>query len=101
MFRLVRGHADDWKSDYELQRQPRPPARANALIYMGLSMWSAMEDALEANGRCRPPFEDVAAVELRGEEGIWFARTFGPGHYTVWGRAEALQRCVVEIVSLR
>ena len=100
VFRLVRGTDSDYLSDYEAQQRPRPPQRANTLIHMGLAMWSTMEGVIRANERCRPPFPKVAVVELRGEEGVWFARTFKGGHHTVWGRPDALERCVVDVIPL-
>jgi hypothetical protein len=64
---------------------------------MGLSMWTTLAKAQEANERQRTPFDGAAEVRLDGNKGIWSARTFGPGHLTVWGRPEDLQDSLGEV----
>jgi hypothetical protein len=67
---------------------------------MGLSMWSTQTGAEEANERVRIPYEAVAEVRLDGTKGIWFAKTFGDDHFTVWGRPRDLQQSISEVHSL-
>lgn len=89
---------DGWLSDLAANRRPAA-VRANAVLAMGLSMWSTAERAREANGWMRLPYECVVQVRLDGDRGIWWARTIAAsaGHYTVWGRPEQLQAAVLDV----
>jgi hypothetical protein len=88
----------DWRSHYEQQKKPRHAEIGSALDHMSLSMWSfegQARDINEAVGRKLGDF--VAAIELRPEEGIWFAETGPEGHHAVWGRPESLQRSCLAV----
>lgn len=92
--------AEWWTSDVEVDKRPRRPAQANPLIHYGLTMFATEESAREANQRRRPPMTALAVVALRGEDGIWWASTFGQDHLTVWGRPDALTTCVEKVIPL-
>jgi len=80
--------------------KPRNTEIIRALDHMSLSMWSFQQQAVDISEQfARRLGEFVAAVELREEEGIWFAETGPPGHIAVWGRREALQRCLLAVHS--
>lgn len=87
-----------WRSNYELGTKPRHTEIISALEHMSLSMWAfegLAADISERFGRRLGDF--VAAIELWPEEGIWFAETGPENHVAVWGRPEALQRCVLAV----
>jgi hypothetical protein len=98
VLRVLQPTAGDWRSNYELGAKPRNTELLSALDHMSLSMWAFERLAAEISERFgRRLGEFVAAVELRPEEGVWFAETGPEGHVAVWGRREALQRCCVAV----
>jgi len=98
VLRVLRPTEDDWRSNYELGAKPRNTEVISALDHMSLSMWVREGQAVAISEQFnRRLGEFVAAVELRREEGVWFAETGPEGHVAVWGRREALHRCTVEV----
>jgi hypothetical protein len=88
---------DPWVSDFAADRRPIA-SRANALLAMGLSMWTSAELADEANRLVlNTPYDAVASVRLDGDRGIYWARTGPTGHYTVWGRPDQLRQSVLDV----
>jgi hypothetical protein len=103
-FRLTRvekTNEEDWRSHYHQGLKPRGVEVGSALNHMGLSMWSYEGQAYEVNqhfgGRLG---HFIVAVELRGEDGVWFAETGVEGHLAVWGRPEVLQRSVLAVSAI-
>jgi len=101
VFRLMktrRPSERDWRSNYEKGSKPRSTEIGSALAHMSLSMWSYQGQASEVNEHFERKLGDfIVAIELRGEDGIWFAETGTEGHLAVWGRPNALQRSVLAV----
>ena len=98
VLRVLQPAEDDWRSNYERGAKPRHTEIGSALDHMSLSMWAYEGLAVDVSERFQRKLgEFVAAVELRPEEGIWFAESGPEGHIAVWGRKEALQRCCVAV----
>ena len=64
-------------------RLPEGPA----ILHAGLSMTDTTDQALARGGRYP---SNVYQVRLDSDSAIHVAKTFGPGHYTVWGDPEVL-----------
>jgi hypothetical protein len=88
LFRLL--SADDVRErDFFSKHDKERPCGENEphVVYCGISMYEHPDQALiKAN---RYPLA-VAAVTLREGEGFMLSKTYGPGHYTVWGNPETL-----------
>ena len=44
--------------------------------------------------------DTLAEMRIDGGCGIWFAKTLGPRHYSVWGRPGDLAAAIVSVVAL-
>jgi glutathione synthase/RimK-type ligase-like ATP-grasp enzyme len=89
---------DDWRSNYERGAKPRSSEVFSALEHMALSMWADERTAMDVSTHFARKLGDfVAAVDLDGNEGIWFAETGSEGHMSVWGRPDALQRSLIVV----
>lgn len=62
-----------------------------------------MEEQARATAAAYPRrgWRSVAAVDIPNDGPFRVRKTLGPGHYTVWGEAEALRECVVEYRALQ
>lgn len=69
-------------------------------IWAGLSVWATEAQARRQQRRF-PRLGDFAAALVIDDEQVRVARTYGPGHHTIWGDPEALLAGVVQVVSLR
>jgi len=87
LFRLVAA-GEPKRRDFESKHDRGQPAMGAAhVVHCGLSMFERPEQAL-SNANRYPLV--VAAVTLAENAGLSLAKTFGTGHYTVWGQADAL-----------
>jgi hypothetical protein len=75
----------DFRTKRERNRPPFP--NEDSIVHGGLSMFATIDQALD--GARRYP-KLVAAVTLHEGMGFSLAKTYGPGHYTVWGDPQAL-----------
>ena len=117
VFRLVRTNdrgapefIDGFRSNHELGKPPRGRERRLPEIHAGLSVYKTLEQAraLRASiaaglarkgGGTQPRIGDYVA-ELRLPDGMGFAfedRDEPTGHLTIWGEAEAIAGCTVDI----
>ncbi len=98
VFRIVKvlnPTEDDFRSNYERGLRPRHAEIGSALDHMSLSTWADAGQAIALSEQFqRRPGNFIAILELLPEEGIWLAETGPEGHIAVWGRREALLRCV-------
>lgn len=97
LYRLVHtewSQDEDWRSHYENKHRPLKAEMACAAVYMGVSMWGQPEVPRVLAKRYPRIGDHLAAVQLNGEIGIWFAATNAKGHYTVWGRPTDLRDCM-------
>ena len=88
LFRLLRGQ-EPRQADFQSNQDKGRPRTDGVphLIRCGVSMYAEPGQALIHAHRY--PLA-VAAVTLDIGVGISLARTYGPGHYTVWGHPEIL-----------
>ena len=96
LFRLLGSdepRAVDFRSN---QEKGRPPFEGCPwLQHCGLSMFEHAEQAIMV-ARFQPLV--IVQVELSKEAGFMLAKTFGPGHYSVWGDPEALMGQAIVVV---
>jgi hypothetical protein len=91
----------DFWSDYRAGRTPRAEQITDRRLYVGISVWKAVEDA-EGLVRAARQFgwtrlgHSVVTLRIRaGESSVFVHKTRGPGHYTLIAPAELLLSCVV------
>jgi hypothetical protein len=87
LFRLVAAGEPkqrDFKSKHDLGM---PSMGAAHVVHCGLSMFERPEQVVSRAQRY--PLV-VVAVTLADGVGLTLAKTFGTGHYTVWGQADVL-----------
>jgi hypothetical protein len=92
LFRLCgrRPNERDFRSHYERGRRLDDQVAA---IQMGLSMWETRDMVV---GRARRS-GFVCQVTIRPGNSVVIAKTFGPGHFTVWGLPSVLVDCVRDV----
>lgn len=91
---------DSFRSNYELEREPRRRERESTPIHMGVSVYLSLEQARDTARRWPRLGAFVARLELLPPSAASFALTSFPGHLTVWGRAADLVGAVVSIVPV-
>jgi hypothetical protein len=92
LFRLCskRPRERDFLSHYE---KGRVLDEGVAAIQMGLSMWETADMAVARASRSG----FVCRLTIPPGKSVVVAKTFGPGHYTVWGLPPLLTSCVSEV----
>jgi hypothetical protein len=77
------------------------PLRPNETedIQEGLSVW-ATEVQAHRQRRRFPRLGDFAAAMVIDDNAFRVERTYGPGHYTLWGEPELLLASIVSVVAL-
>jgi hypothetical protein len=78
-----------------LPRRPNEPQD----IWEGLSVWATEAQARRQQRRF-PRLGGFAAVLVIDDEQVRIARTYGPGHHTIWGDPSALLAAVTLVVPL-
>jgi hypothetical protein len=91
----------DFFSNAELGKRRRPDVGETEEEWQGLSVFDSL-DAVRAMLRRVPrfPLRLVARLELPDNAPVRIAKTFGPGHYTLWGEPEVLRAAVVAVVEV-
>jgi hypothetical protein len=107
VYRIVKGvHREDpdtldsFRSNYELDAQPRGLELESALIHMGLSMYLTLEMATATALRWPRIGGHIAKVHLEPHNGFCYAATAQSGHLTVWGRPLQLMACIADILPV-
>ena len=67
----------------------------NVAIYRGFSARETLEQAMKLARGIGKPY--IAEVELDVKDGDARARTFGPGHFTVWAQSEKITQRVLRV----
>ena len=93
LFRLVWNdppEPEDFRSFVQMRGLPfKGDPSAAIVLLQGVSMFATPSQALS---RARKEPKIVAMISLEAGRGIHVAKTFGAGHYTVWGDPEQLAR---------
>jgi hypothetical protein len=89
------------RSHHESRRAPRPPELGDALMDMGISMFSRVETVARL-ARRRPARlgTHVMTVILLPELGFCLSPTGAPGHHSVWGAPHRLLECITAVRPL-
>jgi len=104
LFRLIQEESEDtpflfaaFRSNYELNAIPRKVEVRSAAIHMGISTVATAEVARSLAARWPAMGPLIGRLELTPDHGFSLAQTGFPGHWTVWGRPDDLEACLVEI----
>jgi hypothetical protein len=104
VFRIVRSDIPEdpvfinsFRSNYELEKDPRGVERSSAVIHVGISTYLEQEIAVGTALRFEKLGDFVARVELRPGNGFNLAHTGHPKHLTIWGDPRKLSEAVVDI----
>jgi hypothetical protein len=89
------------RSHHENHRSPRPPELGDALLDLGVSMFSRA-DTVARMARRRPDRigTHIMTVILLPELGFCTSATGAPGHHSVWGSPQRLLECVTDVRPL-
>ena len=104
MYRIVRTNdpedsalLNSFRSNYELDREPRKVERHWTVIYMGISVYTTVEAAIRT-AQAWPKLGDyIAQVRLAHGSGFNWAETAQPLHLTIWADPIKLLEATVDI----
>lgn len=74
---------------------PVGPELADPDIHDSISVWDTVERARDMGRRRRAPRGFIARLDIPRGVAVTGRPTFQPGHYSLWGSADVLVRCVV------
>jgi hypothetical protein len=91
----------DFFSNFQLGRPRRPHAGETEDEWRGLSVFDSVEAARVMLVRVpRFPLRRLAWLEVPDDAPVRVEKTFGPGHYTIWGDPQVLLDAVVSVVQI-
>ena len=91
----------DFFSNFQLGRPRRPQAGETEEEWRGLSVFDSPEAARAMLVRVpRFPLRLLARIELPDDASVRIEKTFGPGHYTIWGDPQVLLDAVIAVTRI-
>jgi hypothetical protein len=91
----------DFTSNKDLGKKPRNAEIADPSLHGGLSVMDTLERALERAREYPMQGTFVAELTIPTDSLIMVKRTTKtPGHYTLFGNADTILRCVTQVISV-
>lgn len=89
--------AIDFMSNKALGKPPRNAELREPVLHDGLSVWDSLESAIAMARQFPQHGAFIAELTIAPDSMITIRKTRGPGHFTIFGHAEAIRACVTRV----
>jgi hypothetical protein len=102
-FRIVKSYPPtraDFSSNQSRGRRLENPTSERLRLWSGISVYETAHGARQTARKYPAIGRYIAELEIPDEGAFVFEKTLGPGHYTLWGSPDEVERCVVSITAV-